>query len=371
MQKINGRYYAYFYDKNRTPERKSFALGFSRKTPAQKYYRRIEEAYGEGTFDPWLDDPWIDGERVTPIPVKEAIEKFLDAKRKENRRPATIDTYQQQLGAWRKTLPIGITTRDLISSHLTDYIRDAEVVNATKRKRYGHLRAFLNWCEENRYLEKSPLGDVTQPKRIKKEQPTLDPEDIDTLIQAIDEHESTTDAVGRSPDVQWLKDTIVITMYTGLRRAEIVSVLWQDIDLKAKTLSVRSRSGAETKTGDERTVPLRGPALTQVQAIQGRRTSGEALDGDSHLIQDRNEKEVRPDRVTKRFKFFVRKADLDDRISFHTLRHSFTSYVQSKGVPTRMAQEILGHSSITTTERYSHMRLDDVADELDRAFGDN
>ncbi|WP_263809896.1 tyrosine-type recombinase/integrase [Salinibacter pepae] len=365
LRKINGNYYAYFYDPNRSPKRKSVPLRVRLKDTAKKKLKKLEEAQAEGQYDPWKRDPWIGEERVEPVVIQNAIRQFLRDKEKTVQ-PSTIDTYRQQLEAWAGELPATYHVLDLRPQDVKGYIYDPEIANATQRKRYRHLSVFLGWCEDEWYLEENPIKQIQKPRKEDRETPILDPGDIKDLLSAIDKHRgTTTDVAGRQPDVQWLKDTIVIAMYTGLRRGELASMIWADVDLESGVLSVRNREDFRTKTGDERSVPLRGRALDRLNKIKKRR---EGVEQDEAVIIDQRGEPIKPDRMTRRFKDFALKAGLDKRISFHTLRHSCVSLLSRKGVSTRIIQEIMGHSSITTTERYSHIRVDEVADAMEDAF---
>ena len=85
---------------------------------------------------------------------------------------------------------------------------------------------------------------------------------------------------------------------------------------------------------------------------------------------DREGLPVKPDRVSKRFKFFARLAKLDERLHFHSLRHTTGSWLVMKGVPLRVIQAILGHASITTTEIYSHLLPDTMQAAVQATFGE-
>ena len=65
----------------------------------------------------------------------------------------------------------------------------------------------------------------------------------------------------------------------------------------------------------------------------------------------RDRKPVKPDRATKCFKTMVRKAELDERAHFHRLRHTTVAWLSMKGVPMRIIQAIMGHSTVRVTER--------------------
>ena len=75
--------------------------------------------------------------------------------------------------------------------------------------------------------------------------------------------------------------------------------------------------------------------------------------------------------MSKRFKFYVRKAKLPERerLSFHNLRHTTGSWLAMQGVPMRVIQQILGHSTIQVTERYSHLSLEVLVKAMDETFG--
>jgi integrase len=239
--------------------------------------------------------------------------------------------------------------------------------NATQRKRYRHVRAWLNWCVEEGLIDRSPLDDLTQPKEEKKEAAFLKPKDVDRLLVAIENHmETTTDAVGRVPDLAWLADVIRLAVATGLRRGELVALRWEDVDLDDRRMHVRHRNGFTTKNSRERRVPIRGGALEVLRRMDAERDV--ALDGP--VFTDRGGLPIKPDRMTKAFKRMARKAGLDERIHFHSLRHTTGSWLAMKGVPIRVIQAILGHSSVNVTERYSHLAPETLDAAMEETFGD-
>mgnify|MGYP006279758973 CR=1 FL=1 len=85
---------------------------------------------------------------------------------------------------------------------------------------------------------------------------------------------------------------------------------------------------------------------------------------------DANEEPPKPDRGSKRFKFYVRKAKLADRedLSFHSCRHTTGSWLSMQGVPLRVISEILGHSNTQVTEIYSHLSPDVMDRTMEETF---
>jgi integrase len=298
------------------------------------------------------------------VSAAEAVESFLDAK--SHLRPATRDTYRQQLEAWLKTAPTGVMLRDVRADHLRSYVMQSDIAASSKRKRYRHLRAFLNWAVDEKHIETSPLEDLPEPNAEKKRPDYLTPDDLERLLIAIDHHEETTeDAAGRTPDVQWLRDIIQIGVCTGLRRREVVNLHWSDIDLKNGFVTVRNRQDFRSKSGHERTIPLRGDALHVIE----RRSAEREEESDGPVVVDRRGLPIKPDRISSRFKFFVRLAKLDDRIHFHSLRHTCATWLAMKGVPLRIIQAILGHSTIQMVEQYSHFMPEVMTRAMEETFG--
>jgi len=261
LRKISGKYYAYFRDRSRKPTEKSWPLRVSEQRAARRRLTELEKGFEGGAFDPW-NGGWL-RENVT---ARESITRFLDAK-EPTVSDRTLGTYRQQLEALLGTLPNdGESPLDgLQSGDLRLYVRaytedgDGPPSNATQRKRYRHVRTWLNWCVGEGFIDRSPLDDLTQPKEEKKEAAFLKPEDVDRLLVAIDHHmETTTDAVGRTPDLAWLADVIRVAVATGLRRGELVALRWQDVDLDDQRLHVRHQEDFTTKNSRERRVPLRG-----------------------------------------------------------------------------------------------------------------
>ena len=361
LRKINGSYYAYFYNRHRSPKRKSYPLGVSLKSAATKKLKRLEDEWAEGRFDPWNPG----ASQVTALTVPEAIDNFLEAK--SHLRERTRSTYQQQLELWASDLAPDLLLQYVQSSHLEAFVWQSSISASTRCKRYRHLRVFINWARDNGYLDHNPLDELRQPKAEKKQPAFLKTTDLQELVEKIRSHGSTvTDAVGRSPDVQWLIDTIYLAVCTGLRRGELVNLHWSDIDLENGFLTVRNREGFQSKSGHERTVPLAGDAVKALNRLKERHADGNS----DRVIVDRDGKPVKPNRITKRFKTFVEKADLDERLRFHSLRHTCASWLSMKGVPLRVIQSIMGHSEISVTERYSHLQPEVMSRAMRETFGD-
>jgi len=361
LRKIKGRYFAYFTDRSRRPKQKSIALGTSLKSAAVLKYNDLQRRFADphDPFDPWLPD--------TPpqdLTIAEAVDQFLVSR--DHLRHATQVTYAEVLGAMQRALPPNLMLSDLGAAHLQRFISDPALSRATQRRRFTHARVFCRWVVMKGFLMANPLDKVRQPKREKKSVVFLAGQDLERLLKAMDYHEETRRGQpGRRPDVGWLRDMVRFAVCTGMRRSELLNLRWSDVDLEHGFIIVRNREDFQTKSGHERSIPLAGDAVEVLRRLDTERT--DTLDGPVFL--DAGGLPIKPVRVSKRFKDFVRLAKLDERIHFHSLRHTTGSWLAMQGVPLRVIQAILGHASITTTEMYSHLLPETMQLAMQQTFG--
>jgi integrase len=152
----------------------------------------------------------------------------------------------------------------------------------------------------------------------------------------------------KSPDVH---DMALLSLHTGLRQGEIFSLTWGDVDLPKGLLTVR-----DTKNGRTRHACM----TAEVKAMLSRRERG-APDALVFPARDGGRrKEMTPtfDHVVRDLGLNAGVADPRDKVVFHTLRHTFASWLVMKGVDLYTVKELLGHSTITMTQRYAHLAPD-------------
>jgi integrase len=146
-----------------------------------------------------------------------------------------------------------------------------------------------------------------------------------------------------------LTPAVLLSMITGLRRGELLGLLWSDIDLLEKMLTVR---GASAKSGNTRYVPLNDDAVS--------------------VLKDWREDSVKTDRVfhvATSFKTAWAALLADAKITrfrWHDLRHHFASRLVQAGVPLNTVRELLGHGSFAMTLRYAHLAPNQTRDAVAR-----
>jgi len=216
------------------------------------------------------------------------------------------------------------------------------------------LREALQQAVRWQLLARNPADAVKPPKVERKQMQTLDAEATVVLIEA-----------ARCTN---LFMPILLGVLCGLRRGEITALRWRSIDLDHGQLSVtasteqtsRGTREKETKSGKARTVAL--PSLIvdelrrhRVAQAEGLLQAGVRLTDDHHVVAREDGQPLQPRSLTHAFVKFIRQHGLPP-IRLHDLRHSHATHMLAAGVHPKVAQERLGHSSVSVTiDLYSHV----------------
>ena len=206
------------------------------------------------------------------------------------------------------------------------------------------LRAALYTAARWKLLEENPFRQV-QLMRVPDQQPLyFSKEEFQQLLAAIPE--------------KWFRDLITVAVCTGLRRGELLNMLWKNIDFQRKVIYIQSTSDFRTKFGKRRTVPMNEDV---VRILLGRFQNAK-----SDFVFARDGLRILESSVTHKFKTSVRKAGLNGRLHFHSLRHTFATWLVQDGVNIYEVQKLLGHSSIKITEVYSHLAASELHWSVDK-----
>jgi integrase/recombinase XerC len=198
------------------------------------------------------------------------------------------------------------------------------------------LRSFFKYLMREELVPANPARAVATPRREKHLPAVLQPSDVAALLEAPDL--STPLGVR---DRAWLE-----LMYaSGLRISELVGIDLDDIELRARLVKVRG------KGSKERIVPFGSKAQDAIRAYLDLR---DAAEQDALFVNYRGER-ITARSVRRLFNGYVRDASLRAGVSPHTLRHSFATHLLNAGADLRAIQELLGHASLSTTQKYTHL----------------
>jgi len=201
------------------------------------------------------------------------------------------------------------------------------------------LRTILFLAVRWQLLESNPFSKAKLVSVPEMEPTHFSKEDFQRLLGVIKE--------------QWLKDLILFTVTTGLRRAEVLNCQWKDVELDRRLVHIHSTPTFRVKCGKRRTIPLNGVATQILLAKRSRNESGD-------YVFTLNGRRLLPGFLTHKFKNYVCLAGLTRKLHFHSLRHTFATWLVQDGVSIYEVQKLLGHSSIEMTQVYSHLHADQL-----------
>ncbi|MCL4515485.1 MAG: tyrosine recombinase XerC [Firmicutes bacterium] len=272
--------------------------------------------------------------------IDEAVHKFLVYQEVErNASINTLRSYRTDLEVFSNFLGCNTSLSSIDSDSVREYLarlRSLGLSSATMRRRLATLRSLFGWLIEEDVLVKSPIKKSMNPKTGKRLPVYLTVDEITRLLKAPD----TTTPRG-------IRDRAIIeTLYSaGIRVGELVNLKMQDIDLKGKKLRIR-----EGKGNKDRMVPL---ADQTANAIRNYLKVRPEATKDPALFLSRLKTRLTTTMINKLLKGYVAKAGIEKPISAHCLRHTCATHLLEGGADLRTVQEILGHSSIATTQIYT------------------
>ncbi len=241
---------------------------------------------------------------------------------------------------------------------------------------HGTLHTALEHARRVKLISMNVCNDVEVPRQVKQEKQPLTPEQARFLLQKIREHR--------------LEGLLTLALATGMREGELLGLRWSDVDLDKGTLRVtrtltyvngHGSVESEPKTAkSKRTIVLPQFVVEtlrrhRVSQLERRLAVGKGWIDRDLVFPDDDGDFVIAQTLLRRFYRLLKEIGLP-RIRFHDLRHSAATLLLSMGVPAKVVQELLGHSTISITmDVYSHVlpsmqkdAMDKMDDFLDSSF---
>jgi integrase/recombinase XerD len=149
---------------------------------------------------------------------------------------------------------------------------------------------------------------------------------------------------------------VLFAALTGMRRGEIVSLRWSDIDMNSRLINIQNSEYFTVKAMRPRTIPMNQDVFSLLLNIPKE---------SDYVFVDEQRKPYKAGTVTKKFKRFAAKAGITDRIHLHSLRHSYASWLVQSSIPLAEVQKLLGHSSVVTTQIYAHLEHENLRNAVE------
>jgi integrase/recombinase XerC len=281
--------------------------------------------------------------------VKEVAAFLRHLDKERNASPHTVKAYGEDLLQFAAYLEreLGRTPRPadvdhlLIRGFLADLHRRGLEKSSAGRK-LASVRTFFRYLCREGVLDRNPARALLSPRRERRIPSHLEEREIDGFL----------DVPGGTLAALRSRAILELLYATGMRCGELVGLDVGEVDLDARMVRVLG------KGRKERVIPFGSRALESLRVWLGERrrirTRVDALfvNAKGGRLTDRSVRRM----VAQR----VRNLSLNKRVSPHALRHSFATHLLSRGADLRSIQELLGHSSLSTTQRYTHLETKQI-----------
>ena len=296
---------------------------------------RILDSIGKGTYQ----------EKIENIPTFEEASKEYMKWSRVNKMPSSSERDEICLKA---LLPVfgKRQLRDITTKMIEDYktervkIRNPKTVNhELSLVRHLYNKAILwDYAKENPVKGVKFFRETLPPPRF------LSQEEIEKLLDAC------TTIAQKDARCKYIKTIVLTALHTGLRKSNILNLTWDQVDLKARRITVPT-----TKNHDPHTVPVDDALFEELKNLPTRFKGGYVFSDDGTVKGD----------VRKSFASVLKLAGIEN-FRFHDLRHTFASYLAMSGNNLRTVQDLLGHKSITMTLRYAHLSEEHLAEAVSK-----
>ena len=298
--------------------------------------------------------------------VDDLIQAYADHLRGERHvSPHTLRNYVSDLAQFRGFLTerkLCLDDSDAVDASKVDIhvVRAYLAALAKDRKKssigrkLAALKSFFRYLVAVHRLQKDPLLLVQTPKQDKPLPGFLSVDDVFQLLTGI--------KVKSSLD---MRDRAILELFysTGVRVSELVSLNWAALDFQLEIIRVVG------KGSKERIVPFGKVAKEALEkyALEQRKRWHYACKGEAPVFLNNRGGRITTRSVARIVEKHLRQAGIAVKMGPHGLRHTFATHLLNNGADLRVIQEMLGHASLSTTQRYTHLNLDQLTAVYDKA----
>ena len=273
--------------------------------------------------------------------------KELDAK--------TVKAYRIDLNQFFSFACCGEPEKETIESYITDLHKKYK--QKTVKRKIASVKAFYSYLEEEEVLEQNPFRKIKVKFKETIVLPRIIPrEEIEQLLNYMYVYLNDLSGIGYK---HGLRDAAVVELFfaTGARVYEISNIRSESINLNSGLIRIMG------KGGKERYIQISNEAVLEILRKYYAENEKDIKKSGYFFVNNRGNRYTEQS-IRLMLKKYTKKAGIETKITPHMFRHSFATYLIEEGVDVSCVQQILGHSSIKTTQIYIHVAAKKQADIL-------
>lgn len=273
----------------------------------------------------------------------QAFTDYLELEKKYS--PHTVTAYLKDLEDFQKFASeeyqyaeIGTVNYSIVRSWIVSLV-DSGISNRTVNRKVSSLKTYYKFLLKTGQIEVNPLAKHKALKTSKKIQVPFSEMEIETVMELLEKEDS----------FEGLRDRLVVELFysTGIRRAELINIKISDVSFAQKTLKVLG------KRNKERIIPLLPAVLKSVDSYLSVRAQLENIKAPDYLFLTNKGVKIYETLVYRIINSYFSKASEKVKKSPHILRHSFATHLLDEGADINSVKELLGHSSLASTQVYT------------------
>ena len=230
---------------------------------------------------------------------------------------------------------------------------DNDISNISVNRKISSLKSFYKFLLKTKQIENSPLLKHKSLKTPKKIQIPFSEKELDQVLNQLTYPEG----------FDGIRDKLIIDLFytTGIRRAELIDLKMQNVDLSSNTLKVLG------KRNKERILPILPIISKQIRSYLLERTKIEVIKDKEHFFLMLKGVKLNDSFVYRLINYYFSNVSEKVKRSPHILRHTFATHMLNNGADLNSVKELLGHSSLASTQVYTHNSLA----ELKKVYGNS
>ena len=261
----------------------------------------------------------------------------------------TVTAYINDIGFFESFLSNGFEDDNLLRVNYNQIrswivsLSDDEISNSSINRKISSLKSFYKFLLRTKQIDSSPLLKHKALKAPKKIQIPFSEKELDMVLNQITYKEG----------FEGVRDKLIVDLFytTGIRRTELIHLKVQNIDLSNNTIKVLG------KRNKERIIPILTIIEEQIRKYLSERTSiQDVKDGDYFFLLSNGVK-LNDSFVYRLINYYFSNVSEKVKKSPHILRHTFATHLLNNGADINSVKELLGHSSLASTQVYTHNSL--------------
>ena len=230
---------------------------------------------------------------------------------------------------------------------------DNDISNSSVNRKISSLKSFYKFLLKTKQIENSPLLKHKSLKTPKKIQIPFSEKELDQVLNQLTYPEG----------FDGIRDKLIIDLFytTGIRRVELIDLKMQNVDLSSNTLKVLG------KRNKERILPILPIISKQIRSYLSERTKIESVKDKEHFFLMLKGVKLNDSFVYRLINYYFSNVSEKVKRSPHILRHTFATHMLNNGADLNSVKELLGHSSLASTQVYTHNSLA----ELKKVYGNS